>query len=150
MIFLGLALPIFSARGDASDIWWQQPPRPERPETSHPLLRRISRRPQGHKLVTTISTAFLFEKIESCTLNVWNQSCWVLGFRQIRSLKDNLLLYEEERKPWKLVLWRHCFKEVGNGVVIIYYAILHYNDTSNLRRCLYALNHTAESLEMTE
>ena len=42
---------------------------------------------------------------------------------------------------------------MDNDVIIIYYAILHYvhyNETSNLRRYLYELNHTAESLEMTE
>ena len=40
---------------------------------------------------------------------------------------------------------------VDNDIIIVlYYAILHYNETSNLRRYLYELNHTSESLEMTE
>ena len=39
---------------------------------------------------------------------------------------------------------------VWNDVILLYYAILLKRKTSNLRRYLYELNHTAESLEMTE
>ena len=42
---------------------------------------------------------------------------------------------------------------MGNDVIIIYYANLHYTtnlESSNLRRHHYELNHTAESIEMAE